>query len=75
MTAPLEGVVSFAYDEDYQNVVGWMKSNQLCLNVDKTHLLVAGTGQKLHHVNRNETVSINMDGLQLKESEEKVKKS
>ena len=61
-------------NSDCKNVADWMKSNQLCLNVDKTHLLVAGTSQKLQHVNRSGNVSVYMNGFQLSQSEEKSEK-
>ena len=49
----------------------WMYQNQLCLNADKTHLLIAGTSQRLSRMNIDENIDTNMDGLKLKESEDK----
>ena len=49
----------------------WMYQNQLCLNADKTHLLITGTSQRLSRMNIDEKIDINMDGLKLKESEDK----
>ena len=31
-------------------VSNWMHKNELCLNVDKTHLIVGGTSQMIHKV-------------------------
>ena len=48
----------------------WMRENKLCLNADKTHLMIAGTAQRLQRMNLN-TVDITMDGFKLVETEEK----
>ena len=51
-------------------VVEWMNSNQFKLNASKTHLLTVGTEQRLKTLNN--TVDVTMDGIKLKESDDKV---
>ena len=57
-------------NENCNKVTIWMKENKLCLNAGKTHLLVAGTSQRLARVMDNESIDIEMDNHQLEESEE-----
>ena len=51
-----------------------MKENELCLNTDKTHFMVAGTSKRLLLANPTENAEVFMDGFHLKESEEKSEK-
>ena len=51
-----------------------MCSNQLCLNADKTHLMVGGTSQKLSQLQRGNNISVTMSGVQLGESSDKCEK-
>ena len=58
-------------NENCALVTTWMSQNQLCLNADKTHLIVTGTSQRMVRMNIQEDLDIVMDGFQLAESEEK----
>ena len=60
--------------ENCQIVSDWMHENQLCLNIDKTHLMVCGTSQKLSRVKRSQAVNVTMDGVQLLESTDNSEK-
>ena len=42
----------------------------MCLNADKTHLLVTGTSQRMKRLDIHEKLNIEMDGFKLSESEE-----
>ena len=42
----------------------------MCLNADKTHLLVTGTSQRMKKMDIHENLNIVMDGFKLSESEE-----
>ena len=66
--------INLELNDDCQVVSTWMLKNHLCLNADKSGLMVAGTSQKMHHTCRTENVSVFMDGLQLHESEDKNEK-
>ena len=55
--------------EDCSNVSEWMKSNRLKLNATKTHVMVLGTQQRLART--QESLDVKMDGLELKEDQEK----
>ena len=55
-------------------VTSWMMENELCLNADKTHFMVAGTSQRLMMANPSEHVDVVMDGISLEESEERKEK-
>ena len=57
-------------NENCNLVSKWMWQNQLCLNADKTHLLVTGTSQRMKRMNIPEELNIVMDGFNLSESEE-----
>ena len=46
-----------------KKVVDWMMQNRLKLNVEKTHVMLLGTSQKLQKINTNLTVEI--DGLRI----------
>ena len=54
-----------------RKVSQWMKDNQLCLNADKTHILVTGTSRKLSNINVHDDANVQLEGLRLQESEEK----
>ena len=47
----------------------WMDQNELCLNADKTHLMVCGTAQRTQQVRLEHEIQVEIDGLQLIESE------
>ena len=49
----------------------WMNENQLCLNADKTHLMITGTRERLRRMNISDTLDIKMDGFVINESEDK----
>ena len=51
-----------------EKVVGWMASNKLKLNADKTHLLKVGTKQRIQ---LTEDLKVDMDEVALTESKEK----
>ena len=57
-------------NENCELVSTWMRENKLCLNADKTHLLVAGTAQRLLRVDLD-NVNITMDGFRVVEADEK----
>ena len=61
-------------NENCEMVSKWMEDNELCLNADKTHLMVGGTGRRLAKLKPENSINITMDGFQLKESEEKSEK-
>ena len=54
-----------------RKVSQWMKDNQLCLNADKTHILVTGTSRKLSNINVHDDANVQLEGLRLQESEDK----
>ena len=39
--------INIEMNENCRLVSQWMAQNQLCLNSDKTHLMIVGTGQRL----------------------------
>ena len=45
------------------------EAKQLCLNADKTHLLVIGTAQRLRRLDLENSVNIKMDNYALAQSE------
>ena len=55
--------------EDCSTVSTWMNQNSLCLNTEKTHLMVARTSQKISQIRKEKSIQVKMDGLQLTESE------
>jgi hypothetical protein len=54
--------------ENCRKVSGWMASNKLKLNADKTHFLVVGKQERLKNT---EQPAVNMDGIMLEENAEK----
>ena len=52
----------------------WMDENELCLNADKTHLMVCGTGQRTQQVRSDQRIQIEMDGQELLESDSQSEK-
>ena len=50
-------------------VGSWMDQNELCLNADKTHLMVSGTNQRIFQVTQEDSIRIMMNGLELSKSE------
>ena len=46
-------------------VSDWMSQNQLCLNADKTHLMVTGTSKRLSMLEISTSIDISMDGFNL----------
>ena len=57
--------------ENCSTVVNWMTENELCLNVEKTHLLVGGTSQRLCQIAKDQSFSVQIDGVSLCESADK----
>ena len=57
-------------NENCALVSKWMGENELCLNADKTHLVIAGTSQRLCRMDPGNQLNITMDGYKLEESEE-----
>ena len=53
------------------NVSKWMMENQLCLNADKTHVLVTGTSQRLGRMDVSQNINVMLNGQRLEESREK----
>ena len=62
--------INLDMSENCQHVSTWMSENKLCLNADKTHLMIAGTSQRLQTMDLD-TIDISMDGFKLSESVEK----
>ena len=62
--------INIELNENCEQVTHWMQMNELQLNAEKTHLLVGGTSQMLARVKSVEDVSISMNGVQIRESEE-----
>ena len=48
----------------------WMEENKLKLNAEKTHILTLGTEERLSQLGNK--ISVQMDGIELEESEDKV---
>ena len=46
----------------------WMQENLLSLNVDKTHLLITGTNQRLRRANLQEDLDMHMGSFDLAQS-------
>ena len=59
--------INMELNQNCQSVSNWMMENELCLNADKTHFMVAGTSQILGPANPSENAEVCMDGFQLKE--------
>ena len=57
-------------NENCTLVTDWMWQNQLCLNADKTHLIITGTSQRMKRMNISSKLDIVMDGFKLAESAE-----
>ena len=51
-------------------VYQWMKENKLCLNSEKTHLMIAGTSRRLQMTDKSE-LDISMGGHHINQSEER----
>ena len=66
--------INLELSENCDQVSTWMTQNELCLNADKTHLMVGGTSQRLLLVNPAENIDIKMENIQLTESDEKYEK-
>ena len=62
--------VNSELNENCALVSTWMWKNQLCLNADKTHLLVTGTSQRMSKMVITNKLDIKMNGFQLTQSEE-----
>ena len=52
-----------------------MTINELRLKLDKTHLLVEGTSQRIQQIKINQTIRVEMDGIELKEFNSGSKKN
>ena len=57
-----------AVNENCSFVSKWMADNKLCLNIDKTHLLVIGTSQRLKRLNIAENLDMQMGSFPLVQS-------
>ena len=66
--------VNGSLNDDCKIVSDWMAQNELCLNADKTHLMIAGTAQRVSNASIEQSVRVQMDGVVLSESEEKCEK-
>ena len=58
--------------ENGEKLSQWMKENQLCLNADKTHILVTGTGRRLSGIDVAREGDVRLEGQKLEESLEKA---
>ena len=61
--------VGAALSRDCAQLHSWMQSNRFKLNTDKTHFMTVGTSVRLQQV--QEDLVVTMDGVTLKESDEK----
>ena len=61
--------ISVKLSRDCNQLSGWMQSNSFKLNADKTHFLEMGTSAKLLKMENH--LCVEMDGIKLKESEDK----
>ena len=66
--------VNLELNKNCVTVSEWMNRNELCLNADKTHLMVGGTSQKQCHLNVLDSIDIKMCGIQLMFSDNKCEK-
>ena len=62
------GEINMELNRDCGVVSNWMQKNHLCLNVEKTHIMLCGTSQKLAHINRAGAFEVSMDDRHLTES-------
>ena len=67
-TEPTIDKINHVLSENCSVVSKWMTNNELRLNVDKTHLLVGGTSQRIQQIKMNQTIRVEMDGIELQES-------
>ena len=71
VTGPQKSVeeIETQLNNDCQKVYSWMKSNELNLNLEKTHILLMVTQKRLSSIQR--PVEVLMDGVLLKEEASK----
>ena len=62
------GEITSELNSNLCEVSKWMQSNKMCLNVDKTHLMLAGTNHRILRTNAEETLDIRIDQVQLQPS-------
>ena len=55
-------------NENCSKVSTWMSENKLCLNANKTHLIIAGTNQRLRRMDVQGKLDMQMDGFSLAQS-------
>ena len=48
-----DSMIGYALSKNCSKVVDWMKKNRLKLNVEKTHVMLLGTNQRLKNINSN----------------------
>ena len=60
--------VGIKLSQNCETVSDWMSANQLKLNAGKTHLLLAGTAERLRIT---PAIEVTMDGIRLEESVDK----
>ena len=65
-------MIGHALSRNCSKVVDWMKKNRLKLNVEKTHVMLLGTNQRLKNINSNLIVEI--DGTEIKGDSENAEK-
>ena len=51
-----------------QAISEWMYTNKMCLNADKTHLMICGTGHRLSKISQD-NISISIDDTRLERSD------
>ena len=70
LTSTFETVEKLNSDvkENCSFVSTWMQENKLSFNVDKTHLLITGTNQRLRRANLQEDLDMHMGSFDLAQS-------
>ena len=54
-------------NENCQVISEWMRTNRMCLNADKTHLMICGTSHRVSKICQ-ESINISMDNVSLQQS-------
>ena len=70
ITSTKETIVQLNSDinENCSSVATWMQKNRLCLNIDKTHLMVIGTNQRLKRLSITDNLDMQMGNFSLTQS-------
>ena len=68
-TEPSSSKITSVLMENCSTVSTWMNQNELCLNADKTKLMITGFSQRVSQVRKEQHIRVEMNGLELSESE------